>query len=534
MNQIDDMALIIDKLPDPVIIVSLEGVILFLNPATESFFGYTKKELKGELFGFPLGKGVIKEITFLRPSGEKFIAEINKVEIIWSGEKAYLLTLRDITKREEKLMAVNNELEATIFELKKAKKIAEIANKAKSEFLANMSHEIRTPMNGIIGMTELLELTELNEEQRYYADKIIYSADILVHLIEDILNLSELDTENIQLEVIDFNIFELVQDTCKLLTTKADEKNLSLKWIIDNRIPTTIKGDEKRLKQIIFNMLGNAIKFTEQGKIMIKCSLAEYKKHNKIKILFSVSDTGIGIQDKNINSIFCSFFQVDSSSTRVYGGTGLGLTISKNLVELMGGEIWCESKVGKGSTFYFTVNLEIVDLKKDADDLKSTKNPINIKNDSENQLFSLLQQDNYFSKTRPMQILLVEDQMINSLIVKNFLKSDFINIDLADNGKIAIKKFKPNYYDLVLMDLRMPEMDGYKTTKWIRNIEKEKGLSNIPIFALSASATKKEVQKCLNSGCNEHLSKPIHKQYLYNLIYRYYEIIKQNKVSRTI
>jgi len=527
MYQYNDLLFIIENLPDPVIIVDLDGIVKFINPATESFLGIKKEELLGELFGFPLGNEGSKEITFFRPTGERFIAEINKVNVSWKGEKSYLLSLRDITQREQRLMNLNHELEATILELEQAKEVAEIANNIKSKFLANMSHEIRTPLNGIMGMTELLKETDLNDEQKDYLSLFSHSGKLLLKLINEILDLSKLEAEKVHLDNVMFNIFELVESTCQLLTSKAQQKGLSITYSTDSQMPTIIQGDPTRLKQILFNIVGNAIKFTSQGEIIVKSIPSTYKKHNYLEILFSVSDTGIGIPEDKKKYIFESFTQADPSINSNYGGTGLGLTISKKLIEMMGGKIWFDSKVDKGSTFYFTVIMKIAEKK--ADELKPEKKSKKSNQNKENQLSIVLKQDNFFSKNKPMRILLAEDNDINRMIVEKYLKSNLIEIDYAQNGKIAVNKYKRNVYDIVLMDIRMPEMNGHEATQTIRNIEKEKGRKKIPIIAFSAGATTEEIQRNLRSGCNEHLSKPIIKEELVNTIFKYFEIIKQNQ-----
>ncbi|KPA19593.1 multi-sensor hybrid histidine kinase [Candidatus Magnetomorum sp. HK-1] len=524
MYQYDDLLMIINNFPDPVMIVDLLGIVKFVNPASESFFALKKEELLGELFGFPLGKEKKKKITLIRPTGEKYIAEINKVEITWEEQPAYILSFRDITTREKKLMAVNQKLEATIVELEQAKEVAEIANRAKSDFLATMSHEIRTPMNGILGMAQLLKDTGLNEEQKEYFKLFTHSGNMLLNLLNDILDLSKLESDKIQLENIDFNVFELIDHTCQLLIAQANEKGLSLTYSIDSRMPKMIIGDITRLKQILFNLIGNAVKFTENGGITVKCTpSSKIKQNNHLEVLFSVQDTGIGIPDTKKHLIFDCFSQAETSITRVYGGTGLGLSIAKRLVELMNGNIWFDSKVNRGSTFYFTVNIEPIEEKKEIE------TNISETSDQKNNSTTFLQDDDFFNKMNPMQILLVEDMNINRKILEKFLKSDRVLIDSAENGQIAVQKYKSNTYDLVLMDLRMPVIDGYEATRLIRAFEEEKGRNSIPILAVSADTTAQEIQRSIDSGCNEHLSKPVKKESLFDSILKYYDIMKQNR-----
>jgi CheY-like chemotaxis protein len=275
------------------------------------------------------------------------------------------------------------------------------------------------------------------------------------------------------------------------------------------------------------HIIGNAIKFSNEGEITVKLIPSTYKNNNQLEILFSVSDTGIGIPDDKKECIFESFTQADPSICTQYGGTGLGLTISKKLIELMDGKIWLDTKVNEGSTFYFTVTIKNEEEKK-ADDLKPARSSKKSNKLKENELTIVLEQDNFFSKNKPMQILHAEDNDINCMIVQKYLKSDIIKIDNAENGKIAVQKFKNNHYDMVLMDIRMPVMSGLEATQTIRKLEKEKGSKQIPIIALSAGATAEEIHRNLSSGCNEHLNKPIIKKQLLTTILKYYKIITKN------
>jgi len=488
----DELIYLVDHIPDPILIVDFDGITQFMNPAAELLLGYNKSDYIGEQFGYPLGANIKREVTILRPQGEKIVCDINKVEIIWKNRQSYLLSLRDITKRK----IMYQQLELSILELKQAKEAAEIANKVKSEFLATMSHEIRTPMNAIIGMADILLNTQLSKQQKEYVDIFIESGNLLLNLIDDILDLSKLEAGRIEINATSFRMDYLIMSIYELMAPRAHEKGLQLKYLIDSRLPETLNGDFARLRQILINLVGNAIKFTAKGKIVIECNILEFADDKSFEILFSVADTGKGISENKLDSIFNSFTQEDSTTTRKYGGTGLGLTISKKLVELFGGRIWVESKINEGSTFYFTMRLNVGD--------KSTE-----KNEKS------------YTEIKPLRILLAEDIKTNQLVVKQYLKKSPVDIDIAENGRIALELFNTNIYDLILMDIRMPEVDGLEATRQIRKVEQKKGNKKIPIIALTAGVTPEEIQVNLDSGCSEVLEKPVRQSKLLEVLSKY-------------
>jgi len=489
----------VEQSPLSIVITDVDGMIEFVNPAFTEISGYLATESIGTkadiLKSGTHPKNIHTEMWETITKGEKWVGElINKKK---NGESFWVLTsispIKDAQGRITNLVAIQTDISANKkleSDLIKAKEYAEEANRAKSGFLANMSHEIRTPMNAIYGLIRLVEDTHLTRDQKSMINKLRLSSDNLLKIINDILDFSKIESGQVKLIKSVFNIEEVIRRIIDSVEYQASGKNLSLEYKFDDNIDKVLYGDPVRLHQVLLNLVNNAIKFTEKGKVRVNCILI--KKSGKInKIRFEVEDTGIGIEKENIDKIFKIFEQEDESITRRYGGTGLGLAISSELVGLMGGKINIKSKKGQGSIFYFTVDLEASDKEVDVRRI-------------------ITPQINQFA-LKGKRILLVEDNKYNQYIAETILRKWSADVVCADNGEQAMEILQQNNFDLILMDKQMPVLDGLETTQQIRNNLK----LDMPIIALTANVIKGVIDDCLAAGMNDYLAKPFEPEDLY-------------------
>ena len=636
---------LIDSSLDMIIVVDEHRRILEFNPAAQRAFGYRLEEMLGQSIDLlyadqQFSKHIdatarqqgryVHEVVNRRKDGSEFECVLS-ASVLREGAGEILGVMnvsRDITDQKR-----------AVAELRQAKEAAEAANQAKTEFLATMSHEIRTPMNAIIGMADLLWETPLMPEQQEYVGIFRRASLGLLTLLNDILDLSKVEAGYVKLEHIEFNLREVIDKTSEMMALRAHEKGLELGCSVAPDVPADFIGDPNRLKQVLLNLIGNAIKFTEKGEVVVRV-IQDPDAPQPGTLRFMVSDTGIGIPAEKLEGVFGRFVQADSSTTRKYGGTGLGLTISKRLVELMGGRIVVESIEGKGSSFSFTacftplarsshdhpaseIDLTgmktliaddnatnrlilnealtswgarvtevsdgaaaLVELRKDyatepyqlalldcrmpalsgfevvqkcvetstfdgttvmvltsdsrsADIAKSYKlglggylvKPIRRSDLHKAIAIAMNRPQGLGSCTsvertvkregRSLNILLVEDSSDNALLIRSYLKKELCEIDHAENGQAAFERFQRGHYNLVLMDMHMPIMDGYTATQHMREWERRHGQQPIPIVALTAFGMKEEEQRSLNAGCTAHLVKPIRKATLLAAIAHY-------------
>lgn len=644
--------------PEPAAITKLDGTLVIVNQECCDVLEYTPDEMIGHkttelgLYIQPdtdrtfmveqlTKNNYVKNIEFqVRNKSGEILDILYSAQLIdIDGEPHILSIFRDITKENlaEK-------------EILRARDAAEIANKSKSEFLANMSHEIRTPLNAILGITDLLGESELNDEQQKYIGIVQKSGDHLLNLINDILDISKIEAGHIEIDYTDFHLPGIIEKIQDMMAVRARSKTLELTCHLAPDMPVHLIGDPYRLSQILYNLISNAIKFTNEGTIILDISRKSDNEDDKtIELLFRVEDTGIGIPADKMDRLFQKFTQVDSSTTRKYGGTGLGLAISKRLIEMMGGKIWAESEFNQGSTFYFTVKFHfssvttlynaenIIDLHgmrtliiddneinriilrefltswmaivHDVDggnaglkELQRAKNdgepyqlllldyhmpdmdgfevarkikeetncfdttvimlssddqvgqtekfkqvgienylikPIKKnmlleiinktlqKNENKPSVDNVKKRERNYLEAAPVtgirkKVLLVDDAEDNRNLILFYLKKSNYDVDTAENGEIAVDKFKNNNYDMVLMDIQMPVMDGYVATRIIRYWEKENNRIRTPIIALTAHAFREDMEKTKEAGCDEHLIKPIKKHILLDSLDKYF------------
>ncbi|RWX43430.1 Signal transduction histidine kinase [Candidatus Electrothrix aarhusensis] len=391
-------------------------------------------------------------------------------------------------------LSYRQRLEKSNRELTKAMDKAHAATIAKSEFLANMSHEIRTPMNGIINLSELALETELTDKQSDYMKKILFSSKNLLEIINDILDFSKIEAGMLTIEKVYFDLPGLFDKLMLMFTEQSQRKKLQLTLDLPSDLPENVIGDPMRLYQVLSNLIGNAIKFTEQGKISVTAGVVQRKLERAV-VQFTVSDTGIGIAQEKIALLFESFTQADNSTARKYGGTGLGLTICKRLVSLMGGKLSVESEVGRGSHFSFSLSFALNGMEKENDNASGTSETAAA-----------------MATIRYARILLVEDNIINQQVAQEILAKANLHVETVNNGKEAVEAVAAKDFDAVLMDIQMPVMDGYEATKMIRQ---DLGKTDLPILAMTAHAVSEERDKCFRIGMNDHIAKPINRNTLF-------------------
>ena len=512
---------------------SLNGKFLTVNPALVKILGYRSKEElmrldiefdvykyageRNKLIKELMEKGEVKnrQVTLKKKNGSDVIVRLNdRVYIDNDGSKTYFEgTMQDITEQvlaDSRRRKVEEDLRKEKLRSDKLAKQALQSNMVKSQFLANMSHEIRTPMNGIIGFLSLIESGAYNniDEMKQFANNARTSAESLLDIINDILDLSKIESGRMSLEKIDFNLDDIIEESISILSPKILDKGLKVEREIEAHTPLYLKGDPKRIRQVYINLLSNAVKFTEKGFIKVYVTSKEIDT-NTYEIFSSVQDTGIGIPSDRMDLLFKPFSQLDGSHTRKYGGTGLGLAICKEFINLMGGDIGVESTKNEGSKFYFTLQLEQGDKEKviSPDSLVSSR--LEEKGGKEIA-------DNKIQLTKDsrgaFKILLAEDNFINQKVALRIMSEAGYKADAVMNGFQAVKAVEDNKYDVILMDVQMPEMDGMTATRKIRELKSENG--NVPIIAITAHALMGDKEKCLEAGMDDYLSKPIRSEVL--------------------
>jgi PAS domain S-box-containing protein len=499
---------LIENTPIGIAAIDTDDKIKMCNPAFEALFRYRKQDIVGTRLDQLLATSDVEhELDSNRKrvweSGTTVhvVTQRPRSDGTWVDVEAFCVPLSDHGKVTGALLLYQDITERKRAEedLLRAKEDAETANRAKSEFLANMSHEIRTPMNGIIGMTELALDTKLTAEQRDYLRMVKTSADSLLKLINDILDFSKIEAGKLDLEMRDFAFKQNLSETLNTLAFRARQKKLKLAWHVEPDVPERLKGDAGRLRQVLVNLLGNAIKFTESGEVAVDVE-KERSDGDGVMLHFRVRDTGIGIPQDKQRMIFDAFTQADSSATRKYGGTGLGLAITARLVELMGGKIWVVSAPGEGSTFHFSSRFEFAVA---GDDRLPPQHRAKQVDDSK------AGAKNGMRDSPSLKVLLAEDNAVNRKLATSLLEKRGFQVVVTENGRDALEALERHSIDLALMDVQMPVMDGLDAVRAIRKKEQKTG-AHLPIIALTAHAMKGDRERCLSAGADEYVTKPIH------------------------
>lgn len=506
----------LNSITDGVIATDAAGHIIDMNPVAERMLGWRLSIIEGQLissamslydeegespflnpvqdvFSYQQTIEIAEPLLLKREDGKDSLVSITAAPMWRSKEviSGVVLVMRNVTE--------SYRLEQMALKAKADAAAAEAENEAKSQFLANMSHEIRTPMSGVLGMNRLLMETGLTDEQAYYVNTIDRCGEGLLFLINDILDFSKIEAGKLQLENIDFNFYQFMDDFVERMRFQAVEKALQFTCEIEDTVPMYIKGDSVRIGQILTNLVGNAFKFTHQGSVCIRVEMFDTSADG-IRLIFHVSDTGIGIEPEKRQQLFTSFSQADLSTTRKYGGTGLGLSISKQLTDLMDGDIGFDEDYIGGTSLWFTLKLGFAEqegltqlISSTEDDDQGSGNSLNGKVD--------IHQD--------WLVLLVEDNIVNQQVAMGVLTRLGVNVDVAQNGQEAIDALQLNKYDLIFMDCQMPVLDGFSATVEIRRIEEASQQLRTPIIAMTANAMKGDREACLNAGMDDYLTKPI-------------------------
>ena len=508
-----------------------ETIMIIINPDTgeilasslgaKNFYGYdnldamnikqintlTDAEVDAEMELANLEKRNFFHFRHKLAGGEVREVHVNSYAMMLDGENVLVSRIRDVTEEIYNegikqlyyriaivmfiLFAVV--LSILLYKLDKAKKRADEANLAKSRFLANMSHEIRTPINGMVGFLQLLQAYPMSEEQKELIDGAKLSSNMLLHVVNDILDFSKIEAGKLQLEQIPFNLKEMVEESMSIFRPNAMEKKIELITEIQKELPLYVVGDPLRIRQILYNLLSNAIKFTQKGKVELRLN-GLVDEDEQVLLTFEVEDTGIGIAEDSLDLLFESFSQSDVSTTRKYGGTGLGLTISRELVTMMGGDIHVKSHYGIGTIFTFNIRLQLSKAMMEQDKREGIEDTI-------------AADDHTSSLIKQPRILVVEDNKINQKLIVKMLASKNLMCDLVCHGKEAVEAIIQKTYDIIFMDCQMPVMDGYEATKRIRQIED--GQRRTKIIAMTANTLESDQKKCMDVGMDDYISKPI-------------------------